>query len=61
MDDNDPKAKTSPYSLGEDLSRRSIAELGEIVRRLADEQARVEAEIAAKSADRAAAEQLFKS
>lgn len=62
MDTDDllPRSKPQGVMLGEDLSRLSIEELETRLLLLEQERARVEAEIAAKRASRAAAESVFK-
>jgi len=48
------------HEIGQDLSLLSVDELGERVRLLHDEIARLEAEIAAKGTTRQAAEAIFR-
>lgn len=59
MDEDLPKPKPT-YQLGQDLALMSAEELSETVTALRDEIARLEAELAAKSASRNAAEAFFK-
>ena len=61
LDDVAPRKKPAGIVLGEDLSRLSVEDLQERLRLLADERARVEAEIATKKALRSAADAAFKS
>jgi len=59
LDDLEPKKKKS-YELGQDLSKLSVAELGELIEGLKAEIARVEATRAAKQASLSAADAAFK-
>jgi len=59
LDDLGPKKKKS-YELGQDLSKLSVAELGELIEGLKAEIARVEATRAAKQASLSAADAAFK-
>lgn len=59
-DEQDPRPKPTTETLGEDLSRLSVAELEGRVARLKAEIARVEAAIAAKRSVEDAANALFK-
>ena len=52
--------KAKAVTLGEDLSRLSVEQLEERLQLIAEERARVEAEIAAKQSARAAADAVFK-
>jgi uncharacterized small protein (DUF1192 family) len=58
-DDLLPKKKPT-HEIGQDLSRLSVAELGERVSLLREEIARLEAATAAKLASRNVADQFFK-
>lgn len=59
-DEQDPRPKPTIETLGEDLSRLSVAELEGRVERLKAEIARVEAAIAKKRSVEDAANALFK-
>jgi uncharacterized small protein (DUF1192 family) len=59
LDDLEPKKKKS-YELGQDLSKFSVGELGELVGTLKEEIARVEAARASKQSSRSAADAAFK-
>ncbi len=59
MDEDLPKKK-KPFEIGQDLSLLSAGELQETVNVLKQEIARIEAEMASKSASRNAAEAFFK-
>jgi len=59
MDEDLPKKK-KPFEIGQDLSLFSAGELQETVNVLRQEIARIEAEMASKSASRDAAEAFFK-
>lgn len=55
-----PKKKVAAPAIGESLATLSLADLESRLAQLADERARVEAEIAARKASRAAADDIFK-
>lgn len=59
MDEDLPKRK-KPFEIGQDLSLLSAGELQETVNVLKREIARIEVEMASKSASRNAAEAFFK-
>ncbi|MEZ5776351.1 MAG: DUF1192 domain-containing protein [Hyphomicrobiaceae bacterium] len=61
LDDLLPRKKPAGVTLGEDLSRLSIPDLEARLALLDDERRRVEAEIDARKATRAAADAVFKS
>jgi uncharacterized small protein (DUF1192 family) len=58
--DEEPKKKSKPHEIGQDLSLLSVAELGERIDILKAEIARLEAELAAKGSTKLAAEALFR-
>jgi uncharacterized small protein (DUF1192 family) len=58
-DDDQPKRKVT-HEIGQDLTLLSVEELNARVRLLHDEINRLEADIASKTATRAAADQFFK-
>lgn len=55
-----PPAKRVAHEVGQDLSRLSVDELNQRVAALREEIARIEREIASKSAQRQAADLFFK-
>ncbi|HVV92918.1 MAG TPA: DUF1192 domain-containing protein [Hyphomicrobiales bacterium] len=59
--DDDQPRPTVAHRLGEDLASLSVDELGRRIALLKEEIARLEAEIAAKSAHRSAADRFFRS
>lgn len=59
MDDDEPK-RPPRHTLGDDLSRHSVKELGELRAACLAEAERVAAEIAAKTATRSAADSIFR-
>ena len=61
LDELFPTKKPKGVTLGDDISRLSVEQLEERLALVAEEQARVEAEIAAKRSARAAADAVFKS
>ncbi|QND57106.1 DUF1192 family protein [Mesorhizobium huakuii] len=58
--DDEPKKKTRPHEIGQDLSLLSLGELSERIGILRDEVARLEAEIKSKDNTKSAAEALFR-
>jgi uncharacterized small protein (DUF1192 family) len=60
MDDDDRPKKKIVHEVGQDLTLLSVAELGERVELLAQEIARLQAEMARKRASQAAADAFFK-
>jgi uncharacterized small protein (DUF1192 family) len=61
LDDLFKPKKSTAAVFGENLATMSIPDLQQRLLLIADEKARVEAEIAAREASRAAAESVFKS
>ena len=59
LDDLEPK-KAKSHVLGEDLSKRSVAELTELIETLRGEIARVEEALGGKQSSKSAAEAAFK-
>jgi uncharacterized small protein (DUF1192 family) len=59
--DDDRPRPTVAHHLGEDLTSLSVEELGRRIALLKEEIARLEAEIATKSAHRSAADRFFRS
>lgn len=59
LSDLEPR-KTADYEIGGDLSKLSVAELGELVATLRSEISRVEEEIRAKESSRSTADSVFK-
>jgi uncharacterized small protein (DUF1192 family) len=60
IDEDDKPKKKIAHEIGQDLALLSVAELGERVKLLEDEIARLEAEMARKRASQTAANQFFK-
>jgi len=60
IDEDDKPKKKIAHEIGQDLALLSVAELGERVKLLRDEIARLEAEMARKRASQTAANQFFK-
>jgi len=60
IDEDDKPKKKIAHDIGQDLALLSVAELGERVKLLRDEIARLEAEMARKRASQTAANQFFK-
>jgi uncharacterized small protein (DUF1192 family) len=58
--DDEPTKPVRQHEIGQDLSLLSVAELSERIGQLRAEIARLEAELAAKSATKTAAEALFR-
>jgi uncharacterized small protein (DUF1192 family) len=58
--DDEPRKKSRPHEIGQDLSLLSVDELSERIALLREEIARLEAERTAKSATKSAAESLFR-
>lgn len=58
--DDEPVRKLTAHEIGQDLSLLSVGELGERIEILKAEIARLEADMAAKSSTRSAAEALFR-
>ncbi len=58
--DDEPRKKSKPHEIGQDLSLLSAGELTERIEMLRLEIARLEADLAAKSATKTAAEALFR-
>lgn len=58
--DEQPAKKTRPHEIGQDLSQLSVGELTERIGQLNAEIARLENELKAKGATKAAAEALFR-
>ena len=59
LEDLEPK-KAKTHVLGEDLSKHSVSELGELVETLKGEIARVEEALSGKQSSKSAAEAAFK-
>ena len=59
LNDLEPK-KLKSHELGQDLSKRSVAELAALIETLKDEIARVEEVLSAKQSSKSAAEAAFK-
>ncbi len=60
MSEDEPKPKSKPHEIGQDLTLLSVAELTERIAILKEEIARLEAARAAKGNVRNAAEALFR-
>jgi uncharacterized small protein (DUF1192 family) len=60
IDEDDKPKKKIVHEIGQDLALLSVGELGERVKLLKDEIARLEAEMARKRASQTAANQFFK-
>ena len=58
--DDEPKKKSRPHEIGQDLSLLSVGDLTERIGILRDEIARLEAELQAKDSTKSAAEALFR-
>ncbi|MCF6125505.1 DUF1192 domain-containing protein [Mesorhizobium sp. M7A.F.Ca.CA.001.07.2.1] len=58
--DDEPKKKSRPHEIGQDLSLLSVSDLTERIGILRDEIARLEAELKAKDTTKSAAEALFR-
>jgi uncharacterized small protein (DUF1192 family) len=58
--DDEPRKKARPHEIGQDLSLLSVAELAERIRMLREEIVRLEMEMAAKDATKAAADAMFR-
>ncbi|MGX5845714.1 DUF1192 domain-containing protein [Mesorhizobium sp. PL10] len=58
--DDEPKKKSRPHEIGQDLSLLSVGDLTERIGILRDEIARLEAELQAKGSTKSAAEALFR-
>jgi uncharacterized small protein (DUF1192 family) len=58
--DDEPLKKPKPHEIGQDLSLLSAGDLTERIALLRNEIARLEADLAAKSATKSAAEALFR-
>jgi uncharacterized small protein (DUF1192 family) len=58
--DDESAKKPKPHEIGQDLSLLSAGELSERIALLREEIARLEAELAAKSSTKSAAEALFR-
>ena len=58
--DDEPRKKSRPHEIGQDLSLLSVDELSERIALMREEIARLEAERTAKSATKSAAESLFR-
>lgn len=57
--DDEPRRPAGRHEIGQDLSRLSVDELTHRIEALRAEIARLEAEIAAKASQRAAADRIF--
>lgn len=60
IDEDDRPKKKVAHEIGQDLTLLSVGELGARIQLLKEEIARLEANIAMKSASRSAADQFFK-
>ena len=60
MDDEEADRPAAPFVVGQDLALMSVAELERTIALLRDEIARLEADIAQKTASRDAADAFFK-
>lgn len=60
MDDDRPKVKAAAHVVGSDLSALSVDELKHRIGELRDEITRLEADMARKTNERSAAENLFR-
>ncbi|HVV62121.1 MAG TPA: DUF1192 domain-containing protein [Pseudolabrys sp.] len=60
MDEDDRPKKKIAHEIGQDLTLLSVEELGERVKLLREEIARLEADMTRKHASRSAADQFFK-
>ena len=58
--DDEPKKKSRPHEIGQDLSLLSVGDLTERIGILRDEITRLEAELQAKGSTKSAAEALFR-
>jgi uncharacterized small protein (DUF1192 family) len=58
--DDEPKKKSRPHEIGQDLSLLSVGDLTERIGILRDEIARLEAELQTKGSTKSAAEALFR-
>ena len=58
--DDEPKKKSRPHEIGQDLSLLSFSELSERIGILRDEIARLETELKTKDTTKSAAEALFR-
>ena len=58
--DDEPKKKTLPHEIGQDLALLSVGELQERIDVLRAEIGRIEAELQAKGSTKSAAEALFR-
>jgi uncharacterized small protein (DUF1192 family) len=58
--EDEPRKKSKPHEIGQDLALLSAGELTERIQLLRDEIKRLEAELAAKGATKNAAEALFR-
>jgi len=58
--DDEPKKKSRPHEIGQDLSLLSVGDLTERIGILRDEIARLEAELQTKDSTKSAAEALFR-
>ncbi len=60
IDEDDRPKKKIAHEIGQDLTLLSVEELGERIKLLRDEIARIEADMARKRASRSAADHVFK-
>ncbi|MGX5840376.1 DUF1192 domain-containing protein [Mesorhizobium sp. ArgA1] len=58
--DDEPKKKSRPHEIGQDLSLLSVGDLTERIGILRDEITRLEAELQVKGSTKSAAEALFR-